>query len=66
MKKIIYVALATALLGACTSGPQFKIEGSVSGADGKMLYLEASALEGILPMDSVKLKGDGSFAFKGD
>ena len=29
-----------------------------------MLYLEASALEGIVPLDSVKLKGDGTFAFK--
>lgn len=29
-----------------------------------MLYLEAAALEGIVPLDSVKLKGDGSFSFK--
>ena len=36
----------------------------MSGADGKMLYLEASALEGIVPLDSVKLEGDGSFHFK--
>ena len=35
-----------------------------SGADGKMLYLEASGLEGIVPLDSIKLKGDGSFSFK--
>ena len=66
MKKIFYAACAAALLGACSAGPQFKIEGKVSGADGKMLYLEASALEGILPLDSVELKGDGSFAFKGE
>lgn len=66
MKKIFYAAWAVALLGACHAGPQFKVEGSVTGADGKMLYLEASALEGILPLDSVKLKGDGSFAFKGE
>ena len=66
MKKIFYAACAAALLGACSAGPQFKIEGKVSGADGKMLYLEASALEGILPLDSIELKGDGSFAFKGE
>ncbi len=36
----------------------------MSGAEGKMLYLEASALEGIVPLDSVKLKGNGSFAFE--
>ena len=29
-----------------------------------MLYLEASGLEGIVPLDSIKLKGDGSFSFK--
>lgn len=29
-----------------------------------MLYLEASSLEGIVPLDSVKLKGEGTFKFK--
>ena len=29
-----------------------------------MLYLEASGLEGIVPLDSVKLKGEGTFKFK--
>lgn len=64
MKKILFVALAAVALGACDSEPKFTVEGEVSGADGKMLYLEASALEGIVPLDSVKLKGDGSFSFK--
>lgn len=64
MKKIYFVALAAVVLGACNSEPKFKVEGEVSGADGKMLYLEASALEGIVSLDSVKLKKDGSFSFK--
>ena len=64
MKKILFVALAVLGLSACNSGPEFKVEGEISGADGKMLYLEASALEGIVPLDSVKLKSDGTFAFK--
>lgn len=64
MKKIFFMALVAIALGACNSEPKFKVEGEVSGADGKMLYLEASALEGIVPLDSVKLKGDGSFHFK--
>ena len=55
MKKIFFMALAAIALGACNSEPKFKVEGEVSGADGKMLYLEASALEGIVPLDSVKL-----------
>lgn len=66
IQKLLYAALAVAALGACSSGPQFKIKGEVTGADGKMLYLEASALEGIMPLDSVELKGDGSFSFKQD
>ena len=56
MKKICFVALAALALSACNSEPKFKVEGEVSGADGKMLYLEAAALEGIVPLDSVKLK----------
>ncbi|HJA83664.1 MAG TPA: DUF4369 domain-containing protein [Candidatus Bacteroides intestinavium] len=69
MKKItktLYAALTVAALGACSSGSQFKIEGEVTGADGKMLYLEASALDGIVPMDSVKLNDGGSFTFKSE
>lgn len=64
MKKVFLMALAAIALSACDSKPKFKVEGEVSGADGKMLYLEASALEGVVPLDSVKLKGNGSFTFK--
>lgn len=64
MKRLFLMALAAIALGACNSEPQFKVEGEVSGAEGKMLYLEAAALEGIVPLDSVKLKAGGSFAFK--
>lgn len=64
MKKIFFMAFVAIALSACNSEPKFKVEGDISGADGKMLYLEASALEGIVPLDSVKLKGDGSFVFK--
>lgn len=64
MKKITLMALAAMLLGACNNEPTFKVEGNVSGADGKMLYLEASALEGIVPLDSAKLGSNGSFTFK--
>ena len=66
MKRLFVVALAAVALSACDSEPKFKVEGEVTGADGKTLYLEASALEGIVPMDSVELKGNGTFAFKGN
>lgn len=64
MKKITFVALAALTITACSSGPKFQINGNVSGADGKMLYLEASGLEGIISLDSVKLKSEGTFSFK--
>ena len=64
MKKLFFVALAALALGACDSEPKFKVEGQVTDAEGKTLYLEASALEGIIPLDSIKLKADGEYAFK--
>lgn len=64
MKKITFAALAALTITACSTGPKFEVNGDVSGADGKMLYLEASGLEGIVPLDSVKLKGEGTFSFK--
>ena len=66
MKKLFVWALAAIALSACDSEPKFKVEGEVAGADGKTLYVEASALEGIVPMDSVKLAGSGTFSFKGN
>ena len=56
MKKITFVALAALTITACSSGPKFQVNGDISGADGKMLYLEASGLEGIAALDSVKLE----------
>ena len=64
MKKITFVALIALALTACNTEPKFNVEGEISGADGKMIYLESSGLEGIVPLDSAKLKGDGSFNFK--
>lgn len=64
MKKITFAAIAALTITACSSGPKFHVNGEVSGADGKTLYLEASGLEGIVPLDSVKLKGEGKFSFK--
>jgi len=64
MKKISFLALIVLLLSACNSGSTFTVDGRVSDADGKKLYLEASQIDGVVVLDSVKLKGDGSFKFK--
>lgn len=58
------IALGVVALSACDSEPKFKVEGQITDAADKMLYLEASALGGIMPLDSVKLKSGGSFSFK--
>lgn len=64
MKKTSFLALIVLLLSACNSGSTFTVDGRVSDADGKKLYLEASQIDGIVTLDSVKLKGDGAFEFK--
>lgn len=65
MKKIAFLALVVVLLlSACNSGATFTVDGSIADADGKKLYLEASQIDGVVVLDSVKLKGNGSFRFK--
>ena len=65
MKKVVYFLLALVLvgLGACDNEPKFKVQGEVTGAEDKTLYLEASSLSGIVMLDSVKLGANGSFSF---
>lgn len=46
---------------SCT--PKFHIEGTITGAEGKTLYLEQTTLTGIAVLDSAKMKANGSFAF---
>ena len=65
MKKVVYFLLALVLvgLGACDNEPKFKVQGEVTGAEDKTLYLEASSLGGIVMLDSVKLGANGGFSF---
>ncbi len=64
MKKISLFIFGALVLASCNKEPKFNIKGTVSDAEGKMLYLEASGIEGVEPLDSVKLKSDGEFSFK--
>lgn len=63
MKNIAWAALLLGTMAACQSGPQFHLTGEVSQAEGKTLYLEASTLDGVQQLDSVRLKADGRFDF---
>ena len=67
MKKVVYYLLALVLVGmsACENGPEFKVQGEVTDAENKTIYLEASGLEGIVLLDSVKLKANGNFSLAG-
>ena len=65
MKNVVYFLLAWMLVGlsACENEPKFKVQGEVSGAEDKVLYFEASSLNGVVVLDSVRLGSDGNFSF---
>ena len=61
----LVVALALiAMLGACSKGKTFQVEGEITSADDQTLYLEQRDLAGVTMIDSVKLNENGSFKFK--
>lgn len=62
-KSYISVFLLAMGLTACNQGPVFNVEGEISGADGKTLFMEHSAMNGVLKLDSVKLGNNGGFHF---
>lgn len=65
MKKYIFYLLCSALFFSCSTEPQFKIEGEISGlTSDTTLYLEISRLGGISIIDSVQLKKSGKFSFR--
>lgn len=67
MKKYVFlfsVLLSTFILFSCKSEKTFEVKGEFSSAGDATLYLEHRGLGGIEMLDSVKLKGSGSFKFK--
>lgn len=67
MKKISVLFTTTLLLlAACSPKAKFSVEGRVTGASDKMIYLESSKLQGVLPLDSTRLNSKGAFTFKSD
>lgn len=65
MKKIIScMGLALVALAACDSTPKFGIEGTITSAEDKVLYLENVGLEEVSMLDSVKLGKNGKFDFQ--
>lgn len=62
MKKFLFIfPLLCILCGACSEG-RFHVNGTITGAQDTVLYLEHITLgEGIVPVDSVKLDAEGHF-----
>jgi hypothetical protein len=66
MKKAgLFLAVILMALTACNNKDKFHVEGSVSGAYNKTLYLEAEGLDSISVLDSTKLDSKGNFKFNG-
>ena len=67
MKKLILIAMTLLAIAACNDQkPSFTVEGTVKGADEKILYLYNNALGGAVKVDSVKLTEEGTFALHGE
>ena len=66
MKKIFSIAFAITVLAiGCKKQNGFVIDGKITNAQGKYLYLEELKVSSSIPIDSVELGKDGSFKFKG-
>ena len=65
ISKVAAVMLAAVTMASCSNN-KFKVEGQIANASDSVLYFENVGLEGIQVLDSVKLGGDGSFAFSGN
>ena len=63
--KVAAVILAAMTAASCSNN-KFNVEGQIANAGDSVLYFENVGLEGIQVLDSVKLGGDGNFAFSGD
>ena len=63
MKKITFFIAIASILGACSGNNTYNISGQIENAKDSMLYVEASTLEGIKTIDSLRLKEDGKYAF---
>ena len=61
MKKNLLFAIVIALFAACT--PKSSINGTITDAEGKTIYLEYTGLTATTLLDSAKLDAKGGFSF---
>lgn len=66
MKKVFPIVLVLAVvIFACSKPKGFVISGKITNAEGKYIFLDELKVASSVPIDSVKIKKDGSFEFQG-
>lgn len=63
MKKITFFIAIYAIIAACSSKGTHNVSGKIDNAADSILYVEATTLEGIKTLDSVKLTSGGTYHF---
>lgn len=67
-RKALYLISAFSMLlllcASCSDKSNFIVQGTVSGADGQMMFLENVGISSVQTLDSVKLTATGKFKFK--
>jgi len=67
LKKIFLILVVlTVVLFSCKKHNGFVISGKITNSEGKYLYLDELKVPSSIPVDSVMLKKDGTFKFKGE
>ena len=64
-KTFLILLVLAAFVSACKKPNGFVISGKITNAEEKYLYLDELKVAASVPIDSVKIKKDGSFEFKG-
>ncbi|MDD2284508.1 MAG: thioredoxin-like domain-containing protein [Paludibacter sp.] len=63
MKKLVFF-LIISIFASCNRTGHFKVEGTIEGGAGEMIYLEHNGLTKSIILDSTRVKDDGKFRFR--
>lgn len=63
MNKITFFIALSAIFCACSDNKTYNVSGTVENGKDSMLYIEASTLEGVKVLDSLRLKEGGEYRF---
>ncbi len=64
LAKITVICILTGISFSCQNKNEFTIQGEVSDAGGKTMYFEHIGTSRVTVVDSVRLKGNGTFKFR--